>query len=246
MRDLHLVPDAIRECMVAKRLELKHAELFVRQPMAGDPVTVKNARVRREAGKDRRGGAVFSPVKNVGQRRPVRFVSQVRLAWFSAGHDDAIKPAVQEILDAEIEVAQMLLSCIAPRKIGQRVKLQGNRGIAGSSIEEFEELHFGVFQRGVRHVVDQRDSNGRHFPGVCGWGVRTIFPRQQIWNAPAVNYDRHFLSPKLIRTRFSLELVCRLVQRLRQVSKDVVNMFDAHAQTNHFWRHARFQLFFRS
>ena len=91
--------------MIADFLKFKYAELFVRQPMAGDPVTVKNARVRCEAGKDCRGGAPFSPVKNVSQRRPVRFVSQVRLAWFSAGHDDAIKPAVQEILDAEIEVA---------------------------------------------------------------------------------------------------------------------------------------------
>ena len=44
---------------------------------------------------------------------------------------------------------------------------------------------------------------------------------------------------------FCTNLLRRFVQRLRQVRDDVVNMFDSHAQPDHFRRHSRFQLFFR-
>ena len=32
------------------------------------------------------------------------------------------------------------------------------------STEKVEKLHFGIFQRGVRHVINQRDSHGPALP----------------------------------------------------------------------------------
>src|SRR5260370_17313091 len=46
-------------------------------------------------------------------------------------------------------------------------------------------------------------------------------------------------------TAISANLLSRLVERLLEVRKDVVNVLDAYAQPNHFRRHACFQLFFR-
>src|SRR5580693_6243397 len=61
---------------------------------------------------------------------------------------------------------------------------------------------------------------------------------------PSITIDIHYLpSPYAI---LSPNLPRRFVERLRQVSDDVVNMFYAHAQPDHFRRHACFQLFFRS
>jgi hypothetical protein len=51
----------------------------------------------------------------------------------------------------------MLLTSFGSREFRQRVKLNVHGDIAGGGIEELEELHFGVFERGVRHVVNQRD-----------------------------------------------------------------------------------------
>ena len=127
--DLHRISDAICKPVITDFLVLKHAELFVGQPVAWNSIAIENARVRGEAGKNCRSRVVFSPIKNFGQRRPIWFVAQIGLPRFGASHDRAIKPAVQEVLNAKIEIAQMLLTRIASRKLWQRVKFKGNRSV---------------------------------------------------------------------------------------------------------------------
>ena len=97
--------------MVTNFFVLKNAELFVREPVAGNAVAVKNAGVRRQTRQHRRDRIAFGPVENFGQGGPIWFFPQIRLARFGAGHNHAIKPAVQQVVDAEIEAFQMLLPC---------------------------------------------------------------------------------------------------------------------------------------
>src|SRR5271170_3471834 len=60
---------------------------------------------------------------------------------------------------------------------------------------------------------------------------------------PSITIDIPYLPN---RTQWSPRtLVLRLVECLSQVGNDIVDVFDAHAQANHFRRHTRFQLFFR-
>src|SRR5271155_987262 len=100
---------------------------------------------------------MLGPVKNIDQGGPVGFVRQVRLARLRPGDDDAVKALVPKIFEVVVKVAQMPLRSVAPRKFGQRIKLDANRNVARNRIEELEELRLGVFEGRVRHVVDERE-----------------------------------------------------------------------------------------
>src|SRR2546426_10107056 len=51
------------------------------------------------------------------------------------------------------------MSAIAPRNPRKRVKFKGDWNVAGRGVEKLEKLLFGIFQRGIRHVVDERNSD---------------------------------------------------------------------------------------
>jgi len=48
----------------------------------------------------------------------------------------------------------VLLHALATRDIGQVEKLYVDGKIAGSRLKQREKLRLGIFERGVRHVVD--------------------------------------------------------------------------------------------
>jgi hypothetical protein len=121
------------------------------------------------------------------------------LEGFGARDDHAIEAAIQKIADSEIEIVEMPLARIASRKLRERVEFERKWNVAGGGFEKIEELDFGVFQSGVRHVVDQRDSESVRvvFPTAHGSrGARAHLPRQKIRNSPSVDCDRHPRSPK--------------------------------------------------
>ena len=111
---------------------------------------------------------MFGPVHNFDQRGPVGFFAKVGAAGLGAGDDGAVESVAQKFSAAGIEIIQMLLARFVAGKIGQREKLQADGEVAGGFAEEFEELKFGVFERGIGHVVDQRDAQR------CGFGMRRL------------------------------------------------------------------------
>ena len=66
----------------------------------------------------------------------------------------------------EVEVIQVLLAAFASGNPRQRIQLDTHRDVARHGVEKFEELHFSVFQRRVRHVVDERDPDALLLPVV--------------------------------------------------------------------------------
>src|SRR5208282_4985268 len=75
------------ELVLAGLCKFKNTELFVTQRMPANAIAVQNARVRRQAGKNRGRGIALGPIENLRQDGPVGLVFQVRTLRFSAGHD---------------------------------------------------------------------------------------------------------------------------------------------------------------
>src|SRR5271154_5083260 len=110
--------------MVTELSGIKDPELLVGQPVAVDPISVENARVRRQTRQHGRNRVLFGPVKQIDKRSPVRFVLQAGLLRLRAGDDDAIDLAIPEIIKSEIEAVQVPLSAIRPGNLGERVQLE--------------------------------------------------------------------------------------------------------------------------
>src|SRR5260370_25518050 len=89
-----------------------------------------------------------------------------------------------------------MLSCpIASWYLGQGVKLDPHRNIFGRSFEKFEELHLGPLERGVRHVVDERDVDAlrRRLATVAEAGSGSARPAAR--NPILFHYQRHEIAP---------------------------------------------------
>src|SRR5438445_5071099 len=130
---------------------------------------------------------------------------QVGLTRLGAGHYGSIKPAVPKVVNAVIKAGQTLLSPIAAGNLGQGVKLEMHRDTAGRSIEKFEKLRLGVFQRGVRHVVDERDldtlSARAITVGRCH-RAQTVLARPKRRNSTSIYHQWHDLPPQATTTNY--------------------------------------------
>ena len=115
---------------------------------------------------------------------------------------------------------------------------------ASGGIEEREKLRFRVFQRGVRHVVNERD------PDVVCVGRKSV---NQAGRAGALSpaggnpafYDEgHEMSPKPMTTVILATSRPCDVEGLSEIGDDVVDVLDSHAQPNHLRCDADLQLLF--
>src|SRR5271168_3375473 len=142
----------------------------------------------------------------------------------------------------------MLLSPLSPRHAGQGVQLDTNWNLPRCSIEQFEKLHFRVFQSRIRHVVKKRNFDAlRTCPvAFARTNQAAAFSLRPTWWNPAAFDDQwHDFSPKSIRLTTSTSH-SGLIQRLTQVLKNVVDMLDPHTKTHHLRSDAYLRLFFRS
>src|SRR5260221_14049434 len=112
-----------------------------------------------------------------------------------AGDDDAIKPAIPEIVKIEVETAQMPLSALGSRNSGQGVKLHHDWDAARGDIEQLEELEFGVLERRVGHIFDERKSDALAVPDVTADRTRSLI-RPTSRNSPTFNDQRHIAPPR--------------------------------------------------
>ena len=65
----------------------------------------------------------------------------------------------------EVEVVEMLHRLLGTGNAGQRVELHDDWKITGRVVQQAEKLKFGIFESGIRHIVDQRDPEGFVAPG---------------------------------------------------------------------------------
>src|SRR6267143_2242047 len=72
-----------------------------------------------------------------------------------------------------------------------------NRDVASRGVEQFEELQLGVFERRVRHVVNERDLDGRAVAGSDR--AHAFFLRQAGWDSASIHYDWHVLPLKRMK-----------------------------------------------
>ena len=127
--------------------------------MASDVVGVKNAGVGGEAGENGGDGVLGGPVEQMRERRPVRLVAEIGLARLSAGDDHAVEGRVPEFVAVVVEAVEVALSAVGAGDTGERVELDDDGNVAGSDVEQIEELQFRVFERGVGHVVDEGETD---------------------------------------------------------------------------------------
>jgi hypothetical protein len=61
----------------------------------------------------------------------------------------------------------MLLSPLTVRNPGQRVQTDAHENVARGGFQQFEKLHFRIFQRRVWHVIDERNSDALRSGGIA-------------------------------------------------------------------------------
>src|ERR1700733_2180192 len=93
----------------------------------------------------------------------------------------------------------MLLCPIATRNPGQRVEAEPDGNIAGGSLEKLHKLDLGIFQRGIRHVVNQRNLHTL-LRGLVTYiqarRKRSLRPSGR--DTSSINQESHDVPPKLV------------------------------------------------
>jgi len=142
---------------------LENAELLFGKAAAGDPVKMKDGGVGGETGPNRRKGVLRSPIQELSDVRPVRFLLEVGGTWFRAGDNKSIERPVPEV--ADITIANQAAASLVPgRKSWKRIECQAQGEFVGRRLmEEGDELTFGGFHGRVRHVVHEANiEDGLH------------------------------------------------------------------------------------
>jgi hypothetical protein len=156
VRETNVFPGAAGERMVGSLREVKNSELFVSQRMAADAVAVQNACVSRQTGQT--VDAVFRSAQSRASVNVDQYDSSRKLAQ-RGSVPVMITPSTrlfQRSSVPEVEAVQVPLSAISPRNPGQRVQLEEHRNITRCDVQKIEKLQFSVFQRRVRHIIDER------------------------------------------------------------------------------------------
>src|SRR5215469_5189434 len=114
--------------------------------------------MRSQARQDCRTRIALRPIENFREQVPVRLFAQVGKPRFGACHDDAVKPVLPKLVERRIKAVEMPLAAICARHASKRVQLDINRKISRRDVEKLKELQLGIFESGIGHVVDQRNT----------------------------------------------------------------------------------------
>src|SRR3984957_16831031 len=92
----------------------------------------------------------------------------------------------------------MANSTIRPRNAGKRVKLEDNGNVSRGDVQELKELQLGVSESRIGHVIDEREIyalRGRAVTVTRNRDGGRLFLRPTTRNSPALNHQRHIISP---------------------------------------------------
>jgi hypothetical protein len=157
MRNAQPWPRALGEGVRLRHLAIEYAELLLRQRAPLDAVDMEHHGVRSETRPDRRRGVVARPLDKLGQRRPVGLVLEICGTRLRAGHHQAVEMAVPQFGNIAISRSYFLPAAIAAGDIRQRIEPQAHDAVSRRGADEFDELAFRRFERGIGHVVDEPD-----------------------------------------------------------------------------------------
>src|ERR1043166_1611271 len=157
MRDRPARGKAAHERMARASRGVEDAEAFVGQRMAPDAVHVKHRHMGAQARPDGRARVRVRPIDDLGERLPVGLVAQVGRARLGTGDDQAVEAAVPQFFDRRIAQLDTLARGAGTGNHGQGKHREAGAALARSGVEQPDELPFGLFQRCVRHIVDEAD-----------------------------------------------------------------------------------------
>jgi hypothetical protein len=138
-------------------------QTLIVQASTVNTIDVKNRSMSGQARPDSRRSVVLSPVDNLRQHLPVRFVGQLRSPRFTPSHDQAIETPIPQIVYTRIHVGDVTLDGAGPRNSRQRVQPHSDHDSVGSLGKQAQKLTLGRLQRSIRHVIDQADIEAAGF-----------------------------------------------------------------------------------
>ena len=162
--DVHDAAETTGERVVRSNLVGEHARALLRHRPAFDAVEEQGRRVRGEAREQGGGGGFLGPGDELGQGLPVGLGPEIVGEGFGPGDDEAVRPAAVNQVEWEVVLGESLLERLTALESGKPVARESHGRPAeflGSALEQFDELSLGLFERGVRHVVDERDLDHR-------------------------------------------------------------------------------------
>src|ERR1700678_348459 len=135
MRKLDWLQSVACQFVIAGPARFENTKTLVAERLACDAIAVEHAGMRGQARQNGGGSIALRPVKDLGQRMPVRLLAQIRLLRLRAGDDYRIHAAAPKIFDAGVKVIEVFASAIAARNIGQRMKLEPYGNVSRGFVE---------------------------------------------------------------------------------------------------------------